>query len=213
MSLKFVIIPVTSYQQNCTLLICEQTKKAAIVDPGGDIETILEAIKAEDAIPEIILVTHGHLDHVGAVAELAKKLSLPIEGPQKEDTFWLDSLPSQVKTFGFPPSEPFIPNRWLNDGDTINVGDQTLKVIHCPGHTPGHIVFFHEQSKLALVGDVLFKQSIGRTDFPKGNFDTLIDSIKNKLWPLGKEVKFIPGHGPMSTFGYEMKHNPFVSIA
>ena len=212
MSLKFIIIPVTSYQQNCTLLICEQTKKAAIVDPGGDIDTILETIKAEDAIPEIILVTHGHLDHVGAVAELAKKLSLPIEGPQKEDKFWLDSLPSQIKTFGFPPSEPFIPNRWLNDGDTVNVGDQTLKVIHCPGHTPGHIIFFHEQSKLALVGDVLFKESIGRTDFPKGDYATLIDSIKNKLWPLGKEVKFIPGHGPMSTFAYEMQNNPFVSI-
>ncbi len=211
MSLKFVIIPVTSYQQNCTLLICEQTKKAAIVDPGGDIETILETIKAEDAIPEIILVTHGHLDHVGAVAELANKLSLPIEGPQKEDQFWLDSLPSQIKTFGFPPSDTFIPNRWLKDGDTVSVGEQRLEVIHCPGHTPGHIVFFHKQSKLALVGDVLFKESIGRTDFPRGDYNTLIDSIKNRLWPLGKEIKFIPGHGPMSTFGYEMQYNPFVS--
>lgn len=212
MSLKFIIIPVTSYQQNCTLLICEKTNKAAIVDPGGDIDTILKTIKSEEAIPEIILVTHGHLDHVGAVAELAKKLSLPIEGPQKEDEFWLDSLPSQIKTFGFPPSDTFIPNRWLNDGDTVNAGEQSLKVLHCPGHTPGHIVFFHEQSKLALVGDVLFKESIGRTDFPKGDFNTLIDSIKNKLWPLGKEVKFIPGHGPMSTFGYEMQYNPFVSV-
>ena len=212
MSLKFVIIPVTSYQQNCTLLICQQTNKAAIVDPGGDIDTILKTVKTEGAVLEKILVTHGHLDHVGGVAELAKKLSLPIEGPQKEDEFWIDALPSQVKTFGFPPSESFTPNRWLNDGETVTVGEQTLKVIHCPGHTPGHIVFFHDQSKLALVGDVLFKESIGRTDFPKGNFDTLINSIKNKLWPLGKDVKFIPGHGSMSTFGYEMQNNPYVSV-
>ncbi len=212
MSLKFVIIPVTSYQQNCTLLICENTNKAALVDPGGDIDTLLNTVKAENATLEKILVTHGHLDHVGGVAELAKKLSLPIEGPEKEDKFWLDALPSQIKMFGFPPSESFTPNRWLNDGETVTVGEQTLNVIHCPGHTPGHIVFFHQSSKLALVGDVLFKESIGRTDFPKGNFDTLINSIKNKLWPLGKDIKFIPGHGPMSTFGYEMKNNPYVSI-
>jgi len=212
MSLKFIIIPVTSYQQNCTLLICEETNKAAIVDPGGDIDVILNTVETEAVILESILVTHGHLDHVGAVAELAKKLSLPIEGPQQEDKFWLDSIPSQIQTFGFPDSEIFTPNRWLNEGDIVTIGNQELKVIHCPGHTPGHIVFFHQASKLALVGDVLFKESIGRTDFPKGNFDTLINSIKNNLWPLGKEVKFIPGHGPMSTFAHEMKFNPYVSI-
>ncbi|NOQ77196.1 MAG: MBL fold metallo-hydrolase [Methylococcaceae bacterium] len=212
MSLKFLIIPVTAYQQNCTLLICEETNKAAIVDPGGDIDVILNAVETEGAILESILVTHGHLDHVGAVAELAKKLSLPIEGPQLEDKFWLDSIPSQIKTFGFPASEIFTPTRWLDEGDTVTVGKQELKVIHCPGHTPGHIVFFHPESRLALVGDVLFKESIGRTDFPKGNFDTLIHSIKNNLWPLGKEVRFIPGHGPMSTFGHEMQFNPYVSI-
>ena len=212
MSIRFSIIPVTPYQQNCTLLICNQSNKAAIVDPGGDIDNILSVIKNEAAIPEIILVTHGHLDHVGAVAELASRLSLPIEGPQQEDKFWIDSLPEQAKTFGFPDSGVFTPNRWLNDGDEVTVGEQKLKVIHCPGHTPGHIVFFHEESKLALVGDVLFNGSIGRTDFPKGNFNTLISSIKNKLWPLGKDVKFIPGHGPMSTFGEEMKSNPFVAI-
>ncbi len=212
MSLRFVIIPVTSYQQNCSLLICKKTNKAAIVDPGGDIDTILAVIKEENVIPEIILVTHGHLDHVGGVAELAKKLSLPIEGPQQEDIFWLDAFPSQIQTFGFPPCDAFTPTRWLNHEDTVTVGEQTLKAIHCPGHTPGHIVFYHEQSKLAVVGDVLFNGSIGRTDFPKGNFDTLVSSIKNNLWPLGKDVKFIPGHGPMSTFGNEMQNNPFVSI-
>ena len=212
MSIRFSIIPVTSYQQNCTLLICNKSNKAAIVDPGGDINSILDVIKNEAAIPEIILVTHGHLDHVGAVAELASMLSLPIEGPQQEDKFWIDSLPAQAQTFGFPDGRVFTPDRWLNEGDEVIVGEQKLKVIHCPGHTPGHVVFFHEESKLALVGDVLFNGSIGRTDFPKGDFNTLISSIKNKLWPLGKEVKFIPGHGPMSTFGEEMKSNPFVAI-
>ncbi len=210
MSLDYTILPVTSYQQNCTLLVCKQTKKAAIVDPGGDIQTILRAIKKAEAIPESILVTHGHLDHVGGVTELSTLLSLPIEGPQTEDKFWLDALPEQIKMFGFPHSEGFTPNRWLNDGDVVNVGQQQLKVIHCPGHTPGHIVFFHEQSKLALVGDVLFNGSIGRTDFPKGDHATLIKSIKSKLWALGKDVKFIPGHGPMSTFGVEMETNPYL---
>jgi len=212
MSIRFSIIPVTPYQQNCTLLICKQSNKAAIVDPGGDIDNILSVIKNEAAIPEIILVTHGHLDHVGAVAELASRLSLPIEGPQLEDKFWIDSLPAQAQTFGFPGSGVFTPDRWLNEGDAVSFGEQKMKVIHCPGHTPGHVVFFHEESKLALVGDVLFNGSIGRTDFPKGDFNTLINSIKNKLWPLGKEVKFIPGHGPMSTFGEEMQSNPFVAI-
>jgi glyoxylase-like metal-dependent hydrolase (beta-lactamase superfamily II) len=212
MSIRFSIIPVTPYQQNCTLLICNKSNKAAIVDPGGDIDSILQAIKNEAAIPEVILVTHGHLDHVGGVAELASKLSLPIEGPHQEDKFWIDSLPAQAQTFGFPDGKVFTPDRWLNENDEVSFGEQKMKVIHCPGHTPGHIIFFHEDTKLALVGDVLFNGSIGRTDFPKGNFNTLINSIKNKLWPLGKEVRFIPGHGPMSTFGEEMKSNPFVAI-
>ncbi len=212
MSIRFSIIPVTPYQQNCTLLICNKSNKAAIVDPGGDIDSILNIIKNEAAIPEVILVTHGHLDHVGAVAELAARLSLPIEGPQLEDKFWIDSIPAQAQTFGFSDSEGFIPDRWLNEGDQVSFGEQKMKVFHCPGHTPGHVVFFHEESKLALVGDVLFNGSIGRTDFPKGDFNTLIHSIKNKLWPLGKDVKFIPGHGPMSTFGEEMKFNPFVAL-
>jgi glyoxylase-like metal-dependent hydrolase (beta-lactamase superfamily II) len=212
MSLRFSIIPVTSYQQNCTLLICNKSNKAAIVDPGGEIDVILKTIDQENAVLEKILVTHAHLDHIGAVAELASMLSIPIEGPQQEDKFWIDLIPQQIETFGFPHSEAFTPNRWLNDGNTVSVGEQKLQVIHCPGHTPGHIVFVHKESKLAIVGDVLFNGSIGRTDFPRGNHATLIHSIKDKLWPLGKEIKFIPGHGPMSSFGEEMKTNPYVKV-
>ncbi len=208
--MRFVIIPVTPYQQNCSLLICEQTGKAALVDPGGDLDLLLAEVKRQNVELESILVTHGHLDHVGGVAELAKKLALPIIGPQIEDDFWIRALPEQCRMFGFPPTESFTPNRWLNDGDSVQVGEQVLQVIHCPGHTPGHLVFFSHEARLAIVGDVLFKGSIGRTDFPKGDYQTLIDSIRLKLWPLGKDVAFIPGHGPMSTFGEEMRSNPFV---
>lgn len=208
--MRFVIIPVTPYQQNCSLLICEQTGKAALVDPGGDLDLLLAEVKRQNVELESILVTHGHLDHVGGVAELAKKLALPIIGPQIEDDFWIRALPEQCRMFGFPPTESFTPNRWLNDGDSVQVGEQVLQVIHCPGHTPGHLVFFSHEARLAIVGDVLFRGSIGRTDFPKGDYQTLIDSIRLKLWPLGKDVAFIPGHGPMSTFGEEMRSNPFV---
>ncbi len=209
--MKYIIIPVTPYQQNCTLLICEQTGKAAVVDPGGDVDLILNALDKTEAEPEKIFLTHGHLDHIGASAELAKMFSIPIEGPHHDDQFWIEALPSQCQTFGFPPCDPFIPDCWLHQGDKVTFGNLTLDVIHCPGHTPGHIVFYHQPSRLALVGDVLFKGSIGRTDFPKGDFHALIASIKNRLWPLGDEIRFIPGHGPMSTFGEEKRTNPFVS--
>ncbi len=212
MSLKFKIIPVTPYQQNCSLLICQKSNKAAVVDPGGDLEIILQTVKSENAELESILLTHGHLDHIGGTAEMAEKLQLPIIGPQLQDKFWIDALPEQVKSFGFPDCESFTPNRWLKDGDTVEIGEQSLQVIHCPGHTPGHVVFYHAESKLAIVGDVLFNSSIGRTDFPKGDYDTLIASINNKLWPLGEDVRFIPGHGPMSSFGEEMRHNPYVGV-
>ncbi len=208
--MKFFIIPVTPYQQNCSLLICEQTRQAAVVDPGGDLELILHKVDREKVELKSILVTHGHLDHVGAVAELAEKLSLPIYGPQIEDKFWIAALSEQCRNFGFPPCDSFVPNRWLNDGDRVKIGNETLEVIHCPGHTPGHVVYYNADAKLAVVGDVLFNGSIGRTDFPKGDFNTLITSIRTKLWPLGDDVAFIPGHGPMSTFGEEMRSNPFV---
>ena len=208
--MKYKIIPVTPLQQNCSLLYCEQTMRAAIVDPGGEIERIL-AIAAQAGVEiEKILVTHPHLDHVGGVAELAKRLQLPIEGPHKEDQFWIDAIPQQCEMFNFPPLDGFTPDRWLDQGDQVTFGNITLEVLHCPGHTPGHVVFFHRDDGIAIVGDVLFQGSIGRSDFPKGDHDTLINAIKTRLLPLGDHVQFIPGHGPMSSFGEERLHNPYL---
>jgi hydroxyacylglutathione hydrolase len=209
--MKFQVIPVTPYQQNCSLVWCEETNKAAVIDPGGDLDRIEQAIKQQGVELEKIILTHGHLDHVGGVADMVKKYQLPIEGPHKEDKFWIDMLPQQAQMMGFVGSGSFNPDRWLVQGDEVTVGNQVLECYHCPGHTPGHIVFFHRQDKLAIVGDVLFQGSIGRSDFPKGDHDTLIRSIKEQLWPLGDDVSFIPGHGPMSTFGRERKTNPFVA--
>lgn len=209
--MKYTIIPVTPYQQNCTLLVCERTQQAAFVDPGGDLDLLLDALENHQATLEKIFVTHGHLDHIGAVAELASLFQVAIEGPHPDDQFWIEALPSQCRNFGFPLCDSFTPNCWLHDGDKVQFGEQVLDVIHCPGHTPGHVVFYHKPNRLALVGDVLFKGSIGRTDFPRGDFHQLIDSIKNKLWPLGEETIFVPGHGPMSTFGEEQRNNPFLT--
>ena len=209
MAIHYQIIPVTSFEQNCTLLWCGETMRAAVVDPGGDIPRILDAVKANGVMLEKVLVTHGHIDHAGAVADLAEQLSLPIEGPQSEDLFWIDGMPQQSKMYGFPNAHVFTPDRWLEQGDQVAVGNLKLDVLHCPGHTPGHVVYFNEPGRLAIVGDVLFRGSIGRTDFPKGDFDALISSIRNRLWPLGDDVAFISGHGPMSTFGAERRSNPF----
>jgi len=209
--MKYSIIPVTPFQQNCTLLWCESTNKAAVVDPGGDIAKITAKVAELGVELEKILLTHAHIDHAGGTAELAAQAGIPVEGPHLEDKFWIDGLPQQSQMFGFPDVEVFDPDRWLVDGDTVSVGKETLDVLHCPGHTPGHVVFYNATEQLALVGDVLFQGSIGRTDFPKGDHPTLIRSIREKLFPLGDEVAFIPGHGPMSTFGQERKNNPFVS--
>ncbi|MCW9010154.1 MAG: MBL fold metallo-hydrolase [Marinobacter sp.] len=209
--MKYKIVPVTPFEQNCTLLWCTETHKAAVVDPGGDLDRILAAAEDEGVILEKILLTHAHIDHAGGTAELGKSAGLPIEGPHKDDNFWIQGLAMQAQMFGFPAPEVFTPNRWLEDGDTVTVGNETLEVLHTPGHTPGHVVFFHRGSKLAQVGDVLFNGSIGRTDFPKGDYNTLIHSIREKLFPLGDDVSFICGHGPMSTFGQERATNPFVS--
>ncbi len=208
--LQYKIVPVTAFAQNCTLLWCDETRKAAVVDPGGNLERIMAQVEALGLQVEKLLITHGHIDHAGATAALAELLSVPVEGPQEEDRFWIDAMATQSAKFGLPPADAFTPDRWLHDGDTVTVGNQTLEVLHCPGHTPGHVVFFSPTSRLALVGDVLFKDSIGRTDFPKGNHAQLIGAIRGKLWPLGNDVAFIPGHGPMSTFGDERESNPYV---
>jgi len=210
MSLQYKIVPVTAFEQNCSLIWCDQTKEAAVVDPGGDLPRILQQVKDLGLNLRKILLTHAHIDHAGGTAELAEKLSLPIEGPHREDQFWISALPQQSMMFGFPSVRSFQPDRWLEQDDQIQVGNETLKVFHCPGHTPGHVVFYHETSKLLIVGDVLFQGSIGRTDFPKGDYDTLVRSIHSKLWPLPEDVQFIPGHGPMSTIGHEKATNPFV---
>ena len=211
MTIQVSIVPVTPYQQNCSIIKCQQSGKAAIVDPGGDIDRILEAVKQMDATVEKIILTHGHMDHCAASDVLRKQLTVPIEGPQLEDDFWIAKLPEWCDMAGFPRAEAFVPDRWLEDGDTVTVGEQTLKVFHCPGHTPGHVVFLYEQQKVAWVGDVLFQGSIGRTDFPKGDHQALVTSIREKLFPLGDDITFIPGHGPTSTFGQERLTNPFVA--
>lgn len=208
--MKFTIVPVTALMQNCSLICCEVTGRAAVVDPGGDLDRVLEAAAAGGMTIEKVLLTHAHIDHAGGAAALAKRLGVPIEGPQREDQFWIDLLPRQAEMFGFPPTESFVPDRWLEQGDRVSVGRIELEVLHCPGHTPGHVVFFDRSARLALVGDVLFQGSIGRTDFPRGDYATLIRSICERLWPLGDDVRFIPGHGPMSTFGAERRSNPFV---
>jgi glyoxylase-like metal-dependent hydrolase (beta-lactamase superfamily II) len=209
--LHYQIIPVTHYQQNCSLLWCDETNEAALVDPGGDIQRLLAAVSERKLNLTQILLTHGHLDHVGGTAALVAAHKLPVIGPHPDDMFWINLLPQQAQMMGFQPVADFTPDRFLDDGDTVAVGNSQLQVFHCPGHTPGHIIFFCREAGLALVGDVLFSGSIGRTDFPRGNHTDLVNSIRTKLFPLGDEVRFIPGHGPMSSFGHERRTNPFVS--
>lgn len=211
MTIQCTIVPVTPYQQNCSIIKCESTARAAIVDPGGDVERILGALEKMAATAEKVILTHAHLDHCAASDVLRRELEIPIEGPHREDDFWLEKLPEWCRMSGFPHTDPFLPDRWLQQGDTVTVGEQVLQVIHCPGHTPGHVVFVYEPQRVAWVGDVLFQGSIGRTDFPRGNHEQLISSIRDKLFPLGDDITFIPGHGPTSTFGQERQTNPFVA--
>ena len=208
--LQGVIIPVTPFQQNGSLIWCSETRRAAVIDPGGEVDRILAAAETQNVVIEKVLVTHGHLDHAGAVAELAADLGIPIEGPQREDVFWIDRIAEAGARYGMDYCRPFTPDRWLEDRDSVTIGAQTLSVHHCPGHTPGHVVLHHAPSRLAFVGDVLFRGSVGRSDFPRGDHATLIRSITEKLWPLGDDVTFVPGHGPLSTFGQERRDNPYV---
>jgi hydroxyacylglutathione hydrolase len=208
--LKAVIIPVTPLQQNCTLLWCTKTMRASFVDPGGDLPRLKAAADRAGVTIEKILLTHGHIDHCGSAGIFAEELGVPIEGPNEEDRFWIERLAEDGARYGIA-GRPFEPSRWLMDGDEVSVGELRLEVRHCPGHTPGHVVFRHPNSNLALVGDVLFKGSVGRWDFPRGDQQQLIRSITGKLWPMGDETAFVPGHGPMSSFGHERRTNPFVS--
>ena len=209
--LQYETIPVTPFQQNCSLIWDDQTLQAAVVDPGGDLDLLLGATKRLGLKLEQIWITHGHLDHASGTADLAEQLGgLPIIGPHPADQFWIDGLPEAAAAYGFPPARVFKPTRWLADGDTVTLGAHTLQVRHCPGHTPGHVVFYSPDIKRAFVGDVLFAGSIGRTDIPQGNHDDLIASITERLWPMGNDTVFIPGHGPESTFGRERQSNPYV---
>ncbi len=208
--LRAAIIPVTPLQQNCTLLWCTATMRGAFVDPGGDLARLKDAARQSGATIEKILLTHGHIDHCGSAGIFAEEFGVPIEGPHEDDLFWIAQLEQDGARYGIT-GKPFAPDRWLVDGDQVSVGNLTFDVRHCPGHTPGHVVFHHPPSRLALVGDVLFKGSVGRSDFPRGNQQQLIRSITTRLWPMGDETAFVPGHGPMSTFGHERATNPYVS--
>ncbi|MBC6428592.1 MAG: MBL fold metallo-hydrolase [Cellvibrionales bacterium] len=209
--MKVLVLPVTAFQQNCTVVRCERTGAAAVIDPGGEVERLLAVVAKHDLRIEKILLTHGHLDHVGGAAELRERLGVPIWGPHRADAFWLEGLAAQAALFGMAAVRAFCPDRWLVGGERVAVGAMEFEVLHCPGHTPGHLVFFNRAANWAQVGDVIFAGSIGRTDFPRGDRRQLEESIRGKLFPLGDGVRFVPGHGAQSTFGRERRANPFVA--
>jgi len=209
--IRALVAPVTPLQQNCTIVWCAKTNRAAVIDPGGEVPRILAALEQHGLTLEKIWLTHGHSDHAGGTAALQDATGVPIEGPQEEDAFWLARIAESGKLYGMPEARNVTPDRWLVDGDRVTLGETEFEVLHCPGHTPGHVVFFHREARLAQVGDVIFQGSIGRTDLPRGDHEQLIASITQKLWPLGDDVAFVPGHGPMSTFGRERQTNPFVA--
>jgi len=208
-TLRSFILQVTSYRQNCTVVVCTNTKKCAVIDPGGEVHRILADIERRGLTIEKIWITHGHLDHCGGAKALKAATGAPIEGPHKDDAFWIENIPNNFVFTADGDMDSFVPDRWLQDGDTVTVGETTWKVLHCPGHTPGHIVFYNKENNFAQVGDVLFRGSIGRTDLPGSDPAAIITSITHKLWPLGK-VTFFPGHGLPSNFTHERQTNPFV---
>ena len=208
--LKVLIIPVTPFQQNCSLIFDEEAKRGAIVDPGGDVPNILKAIEQSNVKIEKILLTHGHIDHAGGAAELRDALGVQIEGPHLDDLFLLNDLPKSGAKYGMVDARVVVPDRWLNEGDEVTVAGLKFSILHAPGHSPGSVVFFNDENRFALMGDVLFQGSVGRTDFPYGSHDVLMKSIKEKVLPLGDDVVFLPGHGPGSQIGVERKTNPFI---
>jgi glyoxylase-like metal-dependent hydrolase (beta-lactamase superfamily II) len=205
------VTPVTPLQQNCTTVWCTKTMKAAVVDPGGSVDAVIGEVTRRGLTLDQIWITHGHLDHAAGAAEMADKSGAPIIGPHPDDQFWIDDLETMGVQWGLPGARTFTPTRWLGEGDELTLGETRWLVRHCPGHTPGHVIFFNEAARFAQVGDVLFKGSVGRTDFPRSDPAVLIHSVIDKLWPLGDDVTFVPGHGPISTFGEERRTNPFVS--
>ncbi|MCA6218161.1 MBL fold metallo-hydrolase [Ideonella sp. B7] len=208
--LRYLTVPVTAFQQNCSIVWCDETLQAAVIDPGGEVDRLIAEMQRLAVTPTALWLTHAHIDHAGGTGEMARRLGLPIIGPHRGDQFWIEQLPEQSRMFRFPPAEPFTPTRWLSDLDTVALGHTEVVVRHCPGHTPGHVVFHHAEAQRCFVGDVLFAGSIGRTDFPGGDYDTLIASITERLWPMGDDTVFIPGHGPESTFGRERRFNPYL---
>ena len=210
-AIRALIAPVTPLQQNCTIVWCAKTLKAAIIDPGGEVPRLMQALADQGLTLEKIWITHGHLDHAGGTAALKALTGVPIEGPHPDDAFWIDQIDASGAKWGMPEAKGFTPDRWLQDGDVVTLGETQFEVYHCPGHTPGHVIFFHREARFAQVGDVLFQGSIGRTDFPRGNHAQLIEAITGRLWPLGDDVTFVPGHNELSTFGNERKTNPFVA--
>ena len=209
-ALKAAIVQVTPFEQNCSLIWDEATKVGAVVDPGGDLDRIEDAIAQTGIRIEKILLTHGHIDHAGGADELRAKLGVKIEGPHRADKVLLDGLEQQGQMYNIGGVRNVTPDRWLEEGETVDVAGHTFEIFHCPGHSPGSVVLFNRAQKFALVGDVLFRGSIGRTDFPYGDHASLISSIKTKLFPLGDDVSFICGHGPPGQFGPERKTNPFL---
>jgi hydroxyacylglutathione hydrolase len=209
--LKVLIAPVTPFQQNCSLVWDDETMEGTAVDPGGDFPLLQQEIANQGIKITKVLLTHGHVDHASAAGTMAEHYGVKIEGPHRDDRFLIEGLPESGRKHNFPADTPFVPDRWLENGDTVTLGKLTFDVVHCPGHTPGHVVFVHKPSQIAFVGDVLFRGSIGRTDFPRGNHEQLLSSIRERLWPFGDDTQFVPGHGQPSTFGWERKTNPYVA--